>query len=91
VILTLAWKEYREHRSIWLTMVLLTGVLALGLDRFAALWQGSAVSQVGVAILGMAGAYGVVCGAMMFAGEREGLPPGCPRSSAWGAGAALPR
>ena len=36
MMLTLAWKEYREQRSVWFTMVLLTGLLAFCIIRFSA-------------------------------------------------------
>ena len=36
MMLTLGWKELREHRSIWLTMVLVTSFLGIGLGRIAA-------------------------------------------------------
>jgi hypothetical protein len=73
VILTLTWKEYREHRSIWLTMVIMTGVMGLGLAQLVSPFEGEAARTglVALTVLGMAGAYGLVCGAMMFAGERE--------------------
>jgi hypothetical protein len=72
-MLTLAWKEYREHRSIWLTMAFMTGVLGLGLAQFTSP-QDSDASRLGLSaliILGMAATYGVVCGGMMLAGEWE--------------------
>jgi hypothetical protein len=72
VILTLLWKEYREHRSIWLTMVLLTGLFGFLVVRLSDPRGVAAASYLGLAVLGMAAAYGVVCGAMMLAGEREG-------------------
>ena len=73
MILTLAWKEYREHRSIWFTMVLMTGVLALFLAEVIAP-RDSTIARMAVpalTILGMAATYGLVCGSMMFAGEQE--------------------
>jgi hypothetical protein len=72
MILTLAWKEYREQRSVWLTMVLLTGLLAFCIIRFSAPGSVFVAGRVALAVLGLAGAYGVVCGGMMLAGEREG-------------------
>jgi hypothetical protein len=73
VILTLAWKEGREHRSIWLTMVVMTGILGFGLPRIIEVGNpAAAVTTATLAILAMAGAYGVVCGALMLAGECEG-------------------
>jgi hypothetical protein len=72
VIGTLAWKEYREHRSVWLTMVALTGLLAFAVARLSAPGSPAVAVRVALAALCLAGAYGVVCGAMMLAGEREG-------------------
>jgi hypothetical protein len=73
MILTLGWKEYREHRSIWLTMVIMTLALGHGLALLISAGDtGNAYVEVSaLTILGMAVTYGVVCGAMMFAGERE--------------------
>src|SRR5262249_7929292 len=73
MILTLGWKEYREHRSIWLTMVIMTLALGHGLALLISAGDtGNAYIEVSaLTILGMAVTYGVVCGAMMFAGERE--------------------
>ncbi len=72
MLVTLAWKEFREHRAIWLMMVVMTCGLGMGLAEIVA--PGDPVMALAVAslsILGMAGAYGVVCGAMMLAGEHE--------------------
>jgi hypothetical protein len=73
VILTLAWKEYREQRAIWLTMAVMTGVLGFGLAQLVAP-EGTEAARTEIStliILGLAATYGVVCGAMMFAGEHE--------------------
>src|SRR5262249_16517554 len=73
MIFTLAWKERREHQGIWLTMIIMTVVMGLGLPQIVAMGDRSlAVHVAALTILGMAAAYGVVCGAMMFAGEHEG-------------------
>jgi hypothetical protein len=72
MILTLAWKEYREQRSVWFTMVLLTGLLAFCIIQLSAPGSAYVAGRVALAVLGLAGAYGVVCGSMMLAGEREG-------------------
>jgi hypothetical protein len=73
VILTLTWKEYREHRSIWLAMVVMTGLLSFGMASLISPRSGgdARLEVVGLTVLGMAAAYGLVCGGMMFAGERE--------------------
>ncbi len=70
MLLTLAWKEYREHRGIWLTMIVLTGFFAFAINQLA-LSQDPA-TMIGLAMLALAAVYGVVCGSMMLAGEREG-------------------
>jgi hypothetical protein len=73
MIFTLAWKELREHQSIWVTMVIMTVVLGFSLPKIVALQDpGLAAPVAALTILGMAACYGVVCGAMMFAGEQEG-------------------
>src|SRR5262245_10463437 len=51
-------------------MVLMTAGLAFLLAELSSPTPALA-SRMGLAVLGMATAYGVVCGAMMFAGERE--------------------
>ncbi|MCS7046385.1 MAG: hypothetical protein NZO58_08525 [Gemmataceae bacterium] len=71
MINVLLWKEIREHRVIWLTMVVLTGLLAYLLQQLGTSNPLSPESIVGVTALAMAAVYGVVCGSMMLAGERE--------------------
>jgi ABC-type transport system involved in multi-copper enzyme maturation permease subunit len=81
VIASLVWKEYREHRSIWIAMA----VMAVGTLTIATQWKlpngwkagdQDAVATVVAGAFILAGMYGLVCGAMMFAGEREsrGMP-----------------
>ena len=74
MIFTLAWKEIREHQGVWITMVFMSIVLGLGLSKIVALGgdPGVALPVATLTILGMAATYGVVCGAMMLAGEHEG-------------------
>jgi len=76
VIASLVWKEYREHRSIWIAMA----VMAVGTLTLATQWKlpngwkagdQDAVATVVAGAFVLAGMYGLVCGAMMFAGERE--------------------
>jgi ABC-type transport system involved in multi-copper enzyme maturation permease subunit len=76
VIASLLWKEYREHRSVWIAMALLA-VVSLAVATEALLPQGvkqaaedNVTSVVGGALI-LTAMYGLVCGAMMFAGERE--------------------
>jgi hypothetical protein len=73
MILTMAWKEMREHQGIWLTMVFMSVGLGLGLSKIVALGDANLAAPVAaLTFLGLAATYGVVCGAMMFAGEHEG-------------------
>ena len=76
MIASLVWKEYREHRSIWIAMA----VMAVGTLTLATQWKlpngwkagdQDAVATVVAGAFVLAGMYGLVCGAMMFAGERE--------------------
>jgi hypothetical protein len=72
LLVTLVWKEFCEHRAIWFTMVLVTCVMGPGLAHIVAPGdQVTALAVASLSILGLAGAYGVVCGAMMLAGEHE--------------------
>src|SRR5262249_4478214 len=73
MIFTLAWKELREHQAIWLTMAVMTVLMGVGLSKVVALENPNMEAPVAaLTFLGMAAAYGAVCGAMMFAGEHEG-------------------
>lgn len=72
MIFTLAWKELREHLGVWLTMAFMTVAMSLFLGWIVALDNPLLGQQVrALTIFGMAATYGVVCGAMMFAGEHE--------------------
>jgi hypothetical protein len=81
VIASLVWKEYREHRSIWIAMAVVT-VASLVIATEWQLPQGwkqgeqDSVASIVAAAFILSGMYGLVCGAMMFAGEREsrGMP-----------------
>jgi len=71
----LMWKEYREHRAIWLTMSLVGGAGLYGLSRLLGPTWGlgynsSHESLQSVAVL-FAWAYGLICGAMLLANEQE--------------------
>ena len=68
--ITLLWKEYREHRSVWVSMVIMTVLFALGAGQ--PIFSQHPAATLGITVLAMAAVYGVVCGAMMFAGEKEG-------------------
>lgn len=73
----LFWKEYREHRLIWLSMGGLSALLLIALVQLLAP-PGTIPphSDKGEIIPGVAGMiafiYGLTCGAMMLAGEQEG-------------------
>jgi hypothetical protein len=76
--LALCWKEWREHRLIWLTVAVLAVVVVVGMYlTLAPLGAQSLRQDPGLqhvllsAVLILAVAYGLVCGGMMFAGERE--------------------
>jgi hypothetical protein len=83
VISALAWKEYREQRLIWAALALLAAPLIWGLSQLLAptggvsgpgdihSLEGGQVLGIVVAALGIAGTYGLVCAAMLTAGERE--------------------
>src|SRR5438105_14262082 len=73
---TLAWKDYREHQMVWAPMaglaifliVTLTGVFA---PNGVAGAPTEKLQTIALAALILAGTYGLICGAMMIAGERE--------------------
>src|SRR5260370_28809671 len=69
MILTLSWKEFREHWPIWITMVIASAGLGLLLGQPSTSRDG--VSIAALSVLGMAATHGGVCGAMMLARERE--------------------
>jgi hypothetical protein len=74
--IALCWKEWREHRLIWLAVAALAVLLVAGLYATMAP-PGGAPPDEGLrhsarsVLLVLAVAYGLVCGGMMFAGERE--------------------
>ena len=66
----LVWKVYREQRSVWLAMA---GLALAGLVLGAiVLDQGSNKSSLIALACGIAYIYGLVVGALLLAGEREG-------------------
>jgi hypothetical protein len=70
----LLWKEHREHRSIWVALALLG---AGGLVGIPLAYEPSPGEQetfrdlLGILALVVAWTYGLVCGGMLLAGERE--------------------
>lgn len=75
MIRALMWKEYREHRAIWLTLAVVGGAGLFGLqqlmtpDGFLS-HSAARESLQSVAVL-FAWTYGLVCGAMLLANECE--------------------
>lgn len=72
---TLMWKEYREHRLIWLAMLVTNCGALVGLSQLDQTFF-SPRGQSRLEILGPVAAllvwgYGMICGAMLLAGERE--------------------
>ncbi|HTU20261.1 MAG TPA: ABC transporter permease [Gemmataceae bacterium] len=71
---TMPWKEYREHRVIWLTMMVVNSGALLGLSRLDEIFGsggGSKLLVLGPLAALLVWAYGMICGAMLLAGERE--------------------
>jgi hypothetical protein len=72
---TMLWKEYREHRLIWLTMLLVNCGVLIGLwqlDQTFSLTAGqSKLLMLGPVAALFVWGYGMICGAMLLAGERE--------------------
>lgn len=71
---SMLWKEYREHRAVWAALAAVGLAALVGLPR--AFPPEPAQEQLyrdglaGVAVA-LAWAYGMVCGAMLLAGEAE--------------------
>ncbi|HEY7330582.1 MAG TPA: ABC transporter permease [Gemmataceae bacterium] len=75
MIRALIWKEYREHRAIWLTLAVVGGAGLFGLSQLMAPdgflgSTGARESLQSVAVL-FAWTYGLVCGSMLLASEHE--------------------
>jgi hypothetical protein len=77
VITTLIWKEYREHRSTWLAMAVLSVLILGGVAQLSGVTRPDGVNEgrevpvmIGAVVLAVA--YGLICGGMMLAGEEEG-------------------
>jgi hypothetical protein len=72
----LLWKEYREQRIAWAAIALVGAATVYGLPILVAPGRGiasdwQARGYVGAAVIFVAWAYGLICGAMLLAGERE--------------------
>lgn len=84
MIAVLVWKEYREHRWVWLSLAVVAAVSVAALGRlYEALmtaralarqtelgWSAGETVQAAAAFVVVA-VYGALCGAMLLAGERE--------------------
>jgi hypothetical protein len=75
VIATLAWKDYREQRHVWLALVVLAALAGVTVCALDPPWSGADGMQRygGLILVGLVAVstYGLVCGAMLLAGERE--------------------
>jgi hypothetical protein len=72
----LLWKEYRQQRAIWLTVLLLAAILALTLSATLPIgkltdFDLNNVNEITFSLLIIAVAYGIIVGAFAMAGEKE--------------------
>src|ERR1700735_4736377 len=75
MVVALLHKEYREHRSIWLALAAVAACVLLGVPSvFSAEMhpRSSLPDLLHATALLLAWIDGVVCGAMLLAGEAEG-------------------
>jgi hypothetical protein len=73
---TLAWKDYREHLPVWAAMAGLAIFLIVILTQaFASQGVAAAPAEklkiIALASIILTASYGLICGAMMLAGEHE--------------------
>lgn len=71
---TLLWKEYREHRIIWLAMMVVNSGVLIGLSRLDETFiapRGEKLLMLGPIAALLVWGYAMICGAMLLAGERE--------------------
>ena len=75
MIAALVWKEYREQRIAWAALAVVGAATLFGLPFLVAPGglesQSQARDWVAAAVVLVAWAYGLICGAMLLAGERE--------------------
>jgi hypothetical protein len=76
MIATVTWKEYREQRTVWFFMGLMATILIVLVTQVYPFLSNSVQSgdtklHLLIAAAGCVLTYGVVCGAMLLAGERE--------------------
>ncbi len=75
MIAALVWKEYREQRIAWAALAVVGAAALFGLPIIMAPGdfesQPQARDTIVAAVVLVAWAYGLICGAMLLAGERE--------------------
>ena len=75
MIASLVWKEYREQRIAWAALAFVGAATLFALPELPAPrgleWEPQARDEVASSVVLVAWAYGVICGAMLLAGERE--------------------
>ena len=70
MILSLVWKECREHRTIWVAMALVTCAMLYG-ARVIPPSESHYFEMIVYGSITLVATYGLVCGSMMCAGEHE--------------------
>jgi ABC-type transport system involved in multi-copper enzyme maturation permease subunit len=77
MIRTLAWKEYREQRGLWIAIAVMGAILSVAVSSFArgGISQVANDSFVASFVIGLfitlMVAQGIVCGVQLLAGEKE--------------------
>jgi hypothetical protein len=75
MISAILWKEYREQRSAWLTLAVVGAAALVGLpltmEPGAFTYRSELRESLKVVTLVLGWTYGLVCGAILLAGERE--------------------
>jgi hypothetical protein len=74
MVASLLWKEYREHRAVWVAMAAVAVGATLGVPAVfpPEPSQARAYNEIlTVTAVILAWTYAIVCGAMLLAGERE--------------------
>jgi hypothetical protein len=66
----LLWKEYRDQRAVWVTMVASAALFLVGVAQLADT-EATRLEASRVVAVAFAWGYGLVCGALLLAGERE--------------------
>ena len=66
----LLWKEYRDQRAVWITMIASATLFLAGTAQLADT-EAIRLEVSRVVAVAFAWGYGLVCGALLLAGERE--------------------